>query len=160
MYADVHLSFNNQRNEDNDLDSRSALIKAAASPMMIDSDLRERKFCLHRDNQRTYTLITGNHLFHSGRLSRKSAILSSLLAEPVAEISDTDAAELGIQNGDRIKVTGDLHEVELSIKIRPGSKGGIVFIDENFEDVAVHRFFTRGCFTAAVGISIAITKEK
>ena len=71
----------------------------------------------------------------------------------VAEISEQDAIELGVGDGDQIRVSGSRHEVELSVRTKRGSKNGVVFIDENFDSVAVNRFFEKSSFAARVAIS-------
>ncbi|RJQ80063.1 MAG: NADH dehydrogenase (quinone) subunit G [Desulfobacteraceae bacterium] len=152
MYTHVSLVFNNKRNEDNDLDNKSALIEASEAAAVDVDALDAALSAGDGDQERPFTLITGNHLFHSGRLSRRSNILNSLLKEPVAEISAEDAAALGISSGEKIRVQGRRHEALLTLKTKRGSKNGVVFIDENFESVAVNRFFERGRFMAKVNI--------
>jgi anaerobic selenocysteine-containing dehydrogenase len=78
-----------------------------------------------------------------------------LLKEPQVEISEEDAAALGLSNGAKVKVEGKRQTAVLALKTRRGSKTGVAFIAENFEDVAVNRFFERGRFKAKV----SITKE-
>jgi NADH-quinone oxidoreductase subunit G len=154
MYREVSLAFVNRRNETNELDNRAALINDSgvrgtaepldpAPPPPVDGGADKTLF----------TLMTGNHLFHSGRLSRRSQILNSLLKNPVVEISAEDAAGLGIASGDKVRVAGFRHQAELTLKTRPGSKNGVAFIAENFEDIAVNRFFEAGAFTARVRIA-------
>jgi predicted molibdopterin-dependent oxidoreductase YjgC len=99
-----------------------------------------------------FTLITGNHLFHSGRLSRKSELLNSLLKNPVVEICQEDADALGLAGGQKVRVTANRHEAVLTLKTKRGSKSGVAFIDENFENIAANRFFERGVFRAKVSI--------
>lgn len=155
IYSEVCLDFINQRNENNELDNRTALVKDSGvrgkvDPLMI----RPITPADHMDDDTTaFTLITGNHLFHSGRLSRKSEILHSLLKEPAVEISDRDAERLGISSGEKVKVGGSRHQVVLTLKTRHGTANGVAFIAENFEDVSVHRFFEHGRFRAKVRIT-------
>jgi predicted molibdopterin-dependent oxidoreductase YjgC len=158
MYRDVDLTFQNQRNEANDLDNQAALIKASGAA--VGGEAVSESLLPGEAGAGPFTLITGNHLFHSGRLSRKSAILNGLLKEPVAEISAADAAALGIASGAKVRVKGRRHEAVLTVKTRCGSKNGLVFIDENFENVAVNRFFQRGAFTAGVSLTIDRPQER
>jgi NADH-quinone oxidoreductase subunit G len=158
MYRDVNLTFQNRRNEANDLDNQAALIKASGAA--VNGEAVSVSPLSGEAGTGPFTLITGNHLFHSGRLSRKSAILNGLLKEPVAEISAADAAALGIASGAKVRVKGRRHEAVLTVKTRCGSKNGLVFIDENFENVAVNRFFQRGAFTAGVSLTIDRPQER
>jgi NADH-quinone oxidoreductase subunit G len=153
MYADVSLVFDNQRNEKNDLDNRAALVRN--SGVTLDGERFGPGSSEKVDDDNLFTLITGNHLFYSGRLTAKSDILRGLLKEPEVEISEEDAAALGLSNGAKVKVEGKRHTAVLALKTRRGSKTGVAFIAENFEDVAVNRFFQKGDFKAKV----SITKE-
>ena len=107
------------------------------------------------DDRFPFTLITGNHLFYSGRLTEKSDILGGLLKEPEVEISEDDAEKLGFSRGDKVRVEGKRHSALLTLKTKRGSKNGVAFIAENFKDVAVNRFFEKGHFKARVKINRA-----
>jgi NADH-quinone oxidoreductase subunit G len=150
MYRDVNLAFVNQRNEDNDLDNRAALVKP--SDVAVTAEFFSPKPPSGDDKGSLFTLITGNHLFHSGRLSRKSELLNSLLKNPVVEICQEDADALGLAGGEKVRVTANRHEAVLTLKTNRGSKSGVAFIDENFEDIAANRFFERGVFRTRVSI--------
>ncbi|CAB1069021.1 hypothetical protein JY97_06240 [Alkalispirochaeta odontotermitis] len=150
MYREVNLDFVNQRNEDNKLDRREALIQAAGVEVMADFSISQSPSAAEKETR--FTLITGNHLFHSGRLSRKSELLNSLLQEPTVEISQGDAVALNLADGDKVRVTGDRHEAVLRLKTKKGSIAKVAFIAENFESIAVNRFFPRGVFQAKVSI--------
>jgi NADH-quinone oxidoreductase subunit G len=155
MYEEVSLAFVNRRNEMNDLDNRASLLKdsgirgtaeplgSAPKPLVGDGG----------DEEGLFILTTGNHLFHSGRFSRRSDILNSLLKDPVVEISDEDAASLGLSSGQKVRVAGRRHQAVLTLKTRRGSKKRVAFIAENFEEIAVNRFFEEGGFTAKVRIA-------
>jgi NADH-quinone oxidoreductase subunit G len=151
MYRDVSLAFVNQRNENNDLDNREALIKD--SGVTVAAEPFSSTISAGDDNRLAFTLITGNHLFYSGRLTAKSDILGGLLKEPVVEISEEDAAKLGLSGGEKVSVKGDRHETVLRLKTKRGSKNGVAFIAENSADVAVNRFFEKGQFKAKVRIT-------
>ena len=151
MYRDVSLAFVNQRNENNDLDNKQALVKD--SGVTVDTGPISSISPTSDDEESRFTLITGNHLFHSGRLTAKSDILGGLLKEPEVEISEEDAGNLGISSGEKVSVKGDRHETVLKLKTKRGSKNGVAYIAENFEDVAVNRFFEKGHFKAKVSIT-------
>src|SRR3990170_5475654 len=96
------------------------------------------------DGKYPFLLITANHLFHSGRLSQKAEVLKKLLPESFVEISDKDAAQLGVTEGDRVVVKGPTHEAMLKVRVKEGSLKGVAFIPENFEDVPVNLFSKKG----------------
>jgi NADH-quinone oxidoreductase subunit G len=106
-----------------------------------------------KDKDYPFELVTGNHLFHSGRFSRKAAILKGLLKEATVEISAEDAETLGVKQGDRVKVKGMHYEAELSVKTKKGTKKGVAFIAENYEQVPANRFLRRGEAIARVSIT-------
>ena len=151
MYRDVSLAFVNQRNENNDLDNREALVKD--SGVTVAAEPFSATIPAVDDNRLAFTLITGNHLFYSGRLTAKSDILGGLPRDPVVEISEEDAAKLGLSSGEKVSIKGDRHETVLKLKTKRGSKNGVAFIAENFKDVAVNRFFEKGHFKARVSIT-------
>ncbi len=96
------------------------------------------------DPEYPFILITGNYLYHSGRITLKMDILREILPEAFAEISEEDAKEMGISEGARIKVKGKRYEATLPARINKGSARGVVFIPENFTDVPANMFFIKG----------------
>ena len=89
-------------------------------------------------------LITGNHLLHSGRFSQQSAILVSLLGVGYAEICAEDAETVGVKDGDQVAVEGLHHKMTVKVKVVRGSRRGVIFIPENFDNLPVNRFFKVG----------------
>ena len=96
------------------------------------------------DPEYPFTLITGNYLYHSGRLSLKADKLREIMSEAVAELNAEDAMSLGITEGVKVRVKSKSHEAYLTAKINPDSAKGVVFIPENFTDVYVNMFFKMG----------------
>ena len=93
------------------------------------------------DPQYPFVLITGNHLYHSGRLSIMSDTLHDILPEALVEISEADARDMGLREGMKVKVKGKRYEAVMALKINKNSIRGVAFIPENFTDVPVNRFF-------------------
>jgi predicted molibdopterin-dependent oxidoreductase YjgC len=96
------------------------------------------------DPEYPFMLITGNHLYHSGRLSQRAEVLRDILSEAIVEMNREDALELGVSKGDKVKVRSRRHEATLTINTNENSIRGVVFIPENFNDVRVNMFFTKG----------------
>ena len=96
------------------------------------------------DAEYPLTLITGNYLYHSGRLSMKADKLREIMSEAIAELNAEDAMALGITEGVKVRVKSKSHEAYLTAKINPGTAKGVVFIPENFTDVYVNMFFSMG----------------
>ncbi len=151
-YAEVSLLFNNKKNTLNRLDNREALVKKGPGGAALSA---AGKAGQPAEGLWPFTLITGNHLFHSGSLSMRAATLSALLKNAVVEICEQDGAALGLKSGDRVRVKGARHEAEISLKIHKGSMKGVAFIAENFQDVPVNRFLANGSFSAGVSITKA-----
>jgi NADH-quinone oxidoreductase subunit G len=152
MYTDVSLKFVNKKNSNDDLDNKAALVKASTSGPGAAGAPPAARTTAQRG---PFTLVTGNHLFHSGRFSRRSGILSGLLKEAVVEISEEDAVRLGISSGEKVRVKGGGYDAVLTLTTKRGTRKGVAFIAENYLDVRVARFFGKGPQLAAVEISRA-----
>jgi len=177
MYRDVSLVFNNKRNVDNKLDIKAALVKksssapsfvkyapaaggnapvAATKPVPASIKRGDDKYPdggITSDGGITpFVLMTGNHLFHSGMLSKRSVSLTGLLNSAVVEISPEDAAAHGLKPGGKVVVKGAHYEAVMTLTVKPGSKRGVAFIAENYQDVPVNRFFKKGVGTPRVAI--------
>jgi len=96
------------------------------------------------DPEYPFLLITGNHLYHSGRLSMKADTLREILPEAIVEINEEDARKIGVSKGDKVKVKNKRYEATVTVRINKGSMQGVVFIPENFTDVPVNMFFKKG----------------
>jgi NADH-quinone oxidoreductase subunit G len=142
MYGEVELG-----------EKKGAILKGSEAALeafkAAEPEAREVK----KDEAYPFELVTGNHLFHSGRFSGRAAILKGLSKEATVEISTDDAESLGLSDGDRVKVKGRHYEAELSLKTKKGTKRGVAFIPENFEEVPVNRFFSRGEVIQSVSIT-------
>jgi NADH-quinone oxidoreductase subunit G len=97
-----------------------------------------------KKSARQFTLITGNHLFYSGWLSRRSDTLRGLVNQPLVEISKADADRAGVKNGDSVRVTGDHHEAVYTLRTKEGSIDGVAFIAENFPEAPYNKFLRKG----------------
>ncbi len=151
-YAGVSLEFNNRKNKLNKLDNREALAGASEggfTPVAMTS-------CAPAAEQRgegEFYLITGNTLFHSGRLSHSSPTLTGLQKGAALELSEADASALGLSSGEEARVQGNDYEVTLPVRLRKGMRDGVVYIPEFFPGVSVERFFT-------TGVSLPVVKVK
>ncbi|MBI3813706.1 MAG: molybdopterin-dependent oxidoreductase [Nitrospinae bacterium] len=85
-----------------------------------------------------FTLITGNSFFHLGTLSRKSQAMNMLTTECRVEINCTDAVDLKINDGERVKVESVNGSIIIKCKVTNKSPQGIVFIPVNFENAPVN----------------------
>ncbi len=150
-YSGVSLTFNNKKNKLNKLDIREALEGAAGgaftpSPLPPPGEVRETTAA------GGFLLITGNNLFHCGRLSHQSPTLVGLQKDAFVEISDEDAASLGVSAGEEVSVQGNGYMLKLALRPRKGMTRGVAFIPEGFPGIAVERFFPCGVSVPLVSI--------
>jgi len=85
-------------------------------------------------------LTTGRSLyhFHTGTMTRKVAGLNTMEPEGVVEISPEDASQLGIDQGDKVKISSRRGEVITKAKITEALPPGLVFMAFHFAESAAN----------------------
>jgi len=85
-------------------------------------------------------LTTGRSLyhFHTGTMTRKVAGLNVIEPEGVVEISTKDAAQIGIAEGDKVKVSSRRGEVIAKSRITGALPSGVVFMTFHFAESAAN----------------------
>lgn len=73
-------------------------------------------------------LITGDVLFDNGPLSRGTAAFSELEPAPWIDVSEHDAANAGIHDGDVITVASEFDVVDLPARVGNKVSAGTVFV--------------------------------
>ncbi len=101
---------------------------------------------------RGFALVTGDCMFHSGYLSRHSAILGSLSAEPYVEMSPRDGRELGLPEQASVIVRSRHGEARARLRFNKRFPDGVVFIPENFADLRLNRLLKQGEYPCQVEI--------
>ncbi len=83
-----------------------------------------------------FTMTTGRVIYHwhGGQQTRRSANLMALYPEPLVEISDVDAAQLGIAEGDAIKVASRRGEFTARAWITDRVPEGLIFSTFHFPE--------------------------
>lgn len=91
------------------------------------------------DEDYPFVLSTGRVLehWHGGTLTRHSW-LDDLFPEPLVDIHPDDAARLGIQDGDAVRVTSRRGSIVLRAHITPKTNPGVVFIPFHFREAAAN----------------------
>ncbi|KQW66596.1 NADH-quinone oxidoreductase subunit NuoG [Ensifer sp. Root127] len=97
-------------------------------------------------------LITGNCLFHNGYLSERSAILNTVAADPYVEMSERDAAQLGLADGDHVAVRSTQGELRAQLKINRHFPSGLVFVPENYRDLRLNSLMRQGEYPCPVEV--------
>jgi formate dehydrogenase alpha subunit len=85
-------------------------------------------------------LSTGRSLyhFHTGTMTRKVTGLNAIEPEAVVEINPDDASQLGIAQGDKVKVGSRRGEVVTKAKVTEALPPGVVFMTFHFAESAAN----------------------
>ena len=92
------------------------------------------------DDEYPMLLSTGRVLYqyHTGTMTRLGKGTTERYPESLAEIHPADAAKLGIEDGQRVRVTSRRGTVEAKAKITGRSDQGMVFMNFHFHEAAVN----------------------
>jgi formate dehydrogenase major subunit len=93
------------------------------------------------DKEYPYLLTTGRIYvhYHTGTMTRRSPSLNKEVEEGFAEINPRQAKELGIIQGDRIKVFSRRGEIEIKADLSERMERNIIFIPFHFVESAANR---------------------
>ncbi|MQY82614.1 formate dehydrogenase subunit alpha [archaeon] len=92
------------------------------------------------DKSYPYILTTGRLLFHwhTGTMTRRSGTLTDQVNEAFVEISVKDAADIGVDDGDIVRVKSRRGEITLKVDVTDRIKDGVVFIPFHFSEAAAN----------------------
>jgi formate dehydrogenase alpha subunit len=76
--------------------------------------------------------------YHSGTMTRVSPTLHREMETGYVEISPTDAKNLGIKDGERVKVSSRRGEIQIKAKVSRKVNRGVVFIPFHFAEAAAN----------------------
>jgi len=92
---------------------------------------------------KSYPLIltTGRIMFHfhTGTMSRRSEKLNQEVSEAYVEMHPDDAAAIGLNGKNKVKVTSRRGEIELNARVTGRIKPGVVFIPFHFAEAAANK---------------------
>ena len=99
------------------------------------------------DDSFPLVLTTGRMLehYHTGTMSRRSAGLDGLVPGAFAEVNRTDAAGLGVADGDAVQVTSRRGSITLAARVGDRVDEGIVFIPFHFHEAAANVLTNPAC---------------
>ncbi len=88
------------------------------------------------DREYPLILTTGRMLehWHTGTMSRKCRILNDLVPYGTLEISNTDAEQIGIKNGELLSVSSRRGKIEVEAEITDRAVAGTVFMAFHFHE--------------------------
>jgi len=94
-------------------------------------------------NGYNFTLLTGSILHHSGTGSKssRSPRLSEFSPEAYVEIGESDANQVGINQGDKVKVISPLGEVIAAARFTDTLPEGVIFMPNSFPSTPVNQLF-------------------
>jgi predicted molibdopterin-dependent oxidoreductase YjgC len=92
------------------------------------------------DEEYPLILTTGRNLyhFHTGTMTRKVAGLNTMEPEGVVEISPQDASQLGIAQGDKVRVSSRRGQLVTKAKVTGELPLGVVFMAFHFAESAAN----------------------
>ncbi|MFH2126395.1 MAG: molybdopterin-dependent oxidoreductase, partial [Pseudomonadota bacterium] len=88
-----------------------------------------------------YTLTTGRILYqyHTGTMTRRSGGLNDLAPHCQVEINPADAEELGLKNGDQVRVASRRGQIEAEAWVTPRVGPKVVFIPFHYAESPVNK---------------------
>jgi len=100
-------------------------------------------------------LVTGNCLFHNGYLSERSEILNTVADDPYVAMGASDAAELGLVDGDQVVVQSATGELTAKLKVDRHFPRRLVFVPENYRALRLNSLMRRGEYPCPVNVQRA-----
>jgi formate dehydrogenase major subunit len=92
------------------------------------------------DAQYPFMLNTGRQLYHwhTGTMTRRSTGLDSREPVPTVELSAEDAAEMGVADGDAVRIASRRGEIEIAVRVSPRVARRQVFIPMHYREAAAN----------------------
>jgi len=92
------------------------------------------------DEEYPFILTTGRNIFHfhTGSMTRRSAKLEQESPEAYVELNPEDAAELGVSEGGRVKLTSRRGEIQTKAWVTKRVPQGVVFAPFHFAEAAAN----------------------
>jgi predicted molibdopterin-dependent oxidoreductase YjgC len=92
------------------------------------------------DEEYPYVLTTGRNIFHfhTGTMTRRSAKLEAESPEGYVELNPEDAAELGVADGQQVKVSSRRGEIEARAWVTDRVPCGLVFAPFHYAEAAAN----------------------
>jgi formate dehydrogenase alpha subunit len=81
-----------------------------------------------------FQLVMGQVLFHSGKLTKRSSALMQMASDPSLLIHPDDANRLGLQEGDKVRLSSPGGEVKVGVKLSEKYPPGVVFYPEHLAE--------------------------
>jgi predicted molibdopterin-dependent oxidoreductase YjgC len=92
------------------------------------------------DEEYPFILTTGRLMFHwhTGTMTRRSEKLEQEVPEAYVEMHPDDAAHIGLDGAERVRVASRRGEIELAVRATSRIRPGVVFIPFHFAEAAAN----------------------
>jgi formate dehydrogenase alpha subunit len=95
------------------------------------------------DTEYPFMLMTGRRLYHyHATMTRKVDVLNALMSEEELQISPSDAAKLGINPGDIVRVSSRQGEVKVRAKVTGAVPAGVVHMAFHFVETPTNELIS------------------
>lgn len=93
------------------------------------------------DDYYPFILTTGRlyYHFHTRTMTGRSKGLNEIVPEAFVEINPDDAARLGIEDGEYVKITSRRGSIDIRARVTDRVKSGVIFIPFHFAEAAANR---------------------
>jgi formate dehydrogenase major subunit len=87
-----------------------------------------------------YVLNTGRQMYHwhTGTMTRRSEGLDSREPVPIVEVNPRDALDLGVGEGDQVRVTSRRGSILIGVRLSERQARGQIFIPMHFREAAAN----------------------
>lgn len=89
-----------------------------------------------------YQLLVGSALYHSGTVSTHAKGPNAVVSEAYIEVCREDAAELGLTEGDLLKLKAEGGELKAKVKIDRRLPQGVMFAPYHFAQMELNRVYS------------------
>ncbi|MDD2308409.1 MAG: molybdopterin-dependent oxidoreductase [Desulfuromonadaceae bacterium] len=100
-----------------------------------------------------FALTVGPVLHHNGSITTRSENNMLVAGEAYIELSETDAASIGVTGGDTVKITSETGSVSLKARLSAQLQRGAVFVPAHFSVAAINTLTGSSSFPQYVSIS-------
>ena len=92
------------------------------------------------DEHFPFVMNTGRQLYHwhTGTMTRRSTGLDAREPVPTVELNPDDAAEMGVRDGDPVRITSRRNSIEIAVRISPRVAHRQVFIPMHYREAAAN----------------------
>ncbi|MGQ0642339.1 MAG: formate dehydrogenase subunit alpha [Gemmatimonadaceae bacterium] len=92
------------------------------------------------DEEYPFLLNTGRQMYHwhTGTMTRRSFALDARESGPIVELNPNDAAELGVGDGDEVRVASRRGELRISVRMSDRVARRQIFIPMHYREAAVN----------------------